>query len=98
MTVDIHQHAEDALRFIRDAMAGVEDRAIKYGVLVMVLTFLTIVCYELTLGLRFHPLQYGVVGVALVVFYLALLSLSGRLLFGNAYLVSTVPFIGLIAG
>jgi len=65
------------------------DRAIKYGLLFVSLTFLSFVCFELTLGLRFHPVQYGVVGIALVLFYLALLSLSEHLAFGVAYALAT---------
>jgi len=76
----------------------VVDRAIKYGVLFIALTYLTFVCFELTLGLRFHPVQYGVVGLGLVLFYLALLSLSEHLPFGAAYLASTGLLTGLIAG
>jgi inner membrane protein len=84
--------------FQPQASYRVVDRAIKYGVLFIALTFLTFVCFELTLGLRFHPVQYGVVGIALVLFYLALLSLSEHLPFGVAYLASTVLLTGLIAG
>lgn len=65
------------------------DRAIKYGVLFITLTFITFVCFELTLGFRFHPVQYGVVALALVLFYLTLLSLSEHLPFGVAYGIAT---------
>lgn len=75
---------------------SVIDRAIKYGVLFIALTFLGFVCFELTLDLRFHPVQYGVVGVGLVLFYLALLSLSEHLPFAAAYGVSTALLTGLI--
>jgi inner membrane protein len=67
----------------------VVDRAIKYGVLFITLTFITFVCFELTLGFRFHPVHYGVVGLALVLFYLTLLSLSEHLPFAAAYAVAT---------
>jgi inner membrane protein len=73
------------------------DRAIKYGVLFITLTFITFVCFELTLGFRFHPVQYGVVGLALVLFYLALLSLSEHLPFGAAYGVATGLLTAMIA-
>ncbi len=76
----------------------VVDRAIKYGVLFIALTFLSFVCFELTVGLRFHPVQYGVVGLGLVLFYLALLSLSEHLSFGVAYLAATGLLTALIAG
>ncbi len=75
----------------------VVDRAIKYGVLFIALTFLTFVCFELTRGFRFHPVQYGVVGVALVLFYLTLLSLSEHLPFGLAYGLATVLLTTMIA-
>jgi inner membrane protein len=75
----------------------VVDRAIKYGVLFIALTFLTFVCFELTLGFRFHPVQYGVVGIALVLFYLTLLSLSEHLPFGAAYALATALLTGMIA-
>jgi inner membrane protein len=68
-------------------------RAIKYGVLFIVLTFLAFVCFELRTTLRFHPVQYGVVGCALVLFYLALLSLSEHLAFGVSYLVATAVLV-----
>ncbi len=75
----------------------VVDRAIKYGVLFIALTFLTFVCFELTLGFQFHPVQYGVVGLALVLFYLTLLSLSEHLPFGTAYGLATALLTGMIA-
>ncbi|MEZ5558942.1 MAG: cell envelope integrity protein CreD [Pseudomonadales bacterium] len=65
------------------------DRAIKYGLLFVVLTFLGFICFELTQALRFHPVQYGVVGLGLVLFYLALLALSEHLSFALAYLIAT---------
>jgi inner membrane protein len=49
---------------------------------------------------QLHPLQYGLVGLALALFYLILLSLSERLGFDLAYLVAsalTVAMIGLYA-
>lgn len=75
----------------------VVDRAIKYGILFIALTFITFVCFELTFSMRFHPVQYGVVGLALVLFYLTLLSLSEHLPFGAAYGVATLLLTGLIA-
>ncbi len=77
---------------------SVVDRAIKYGVLFVALTFITFVCFELTQGFRFHTVQYGVVGLALVLFYLTLLSLSEHLPFGVAYALATVLLTGMIAG
>ena len=73
------------------------DRAIKYGFLFIALTFLGFVCFELTTAIRFHPVQYGVVGVGLVLFYLALLSLSEHIDFGFSYLIATALITALIS-
>lgn len=73
------------------------DRAIKYGFLFIALTFLGFVCFELTTPIRFHPVQYGVVGAGLVLFYLALLSLSEHIDFGFAYLIATALITVLIS-
>jgi inner membrane protein len=72
------------------------DRAIKYGLLFIALTFLAFVCFELTSGLRFHVVQYGVVGAGLVLFYLALLSLSEHIDFGLAYFIATAVLTTMI--
>jgi len=73
------------------------DRAIKYGLLFIALTFLGFVCFELCTALLFHPVQYGVIGMGLVLFYLALLSLSEHLDFGLSYLIATTLLTVLIS-
>ena len=73
------------------------ERSIKYGLLFIALTFLGFVCFELTTSLRFHPVQYGVVGAGLVLFYLALLSLSEHVPFSLSYLIATVLLTTLIS-
>lgn len=61
------------------------DRAIKYALLFIVLTFAATALTELLSGRRVHPIQYSLVGLALALFYLLLLSLSEHLSFGKAY-------------
>ena len=61
------------------------DRAIKYGLLFVVLTFATVGLTEVLRALRVHPVQYLFVGSALVVFFLLLLGLSEHLPFAWAY-------------
>jgi inner membrane protein len=70
-----------------DAYRNVE-RAIKYGVLFIALVFVAFFLFEILSGLRIHPFQYTLVGVALCLFYLGLLSLSEFIRFGHAYLLS----------
>lgn len=61
------------------------DRASKYGVLFIALTFIGVGLFELMKRLRVHPVQYLLVGGALCSFFLLLLSLSEHLSFGAAY-------------
>lgn len=66
------------------------ERAVKYGILFIVMIFTGFFLFE-TLGkLRIHPLQYILVGVALCLFYMLLLALSELMAFGFAYLIGAV--------
>ena len=71
------------------------DRASKYGVLFVILTFVGFGLFELIKRLPIHPLQYLLVGLALAIFFLLLLSLSEHISFWKAYLVSATACIGL---
>ncbi|GAB6195669.1 cell envelope integrity protein CreD [Lysobacter xanthus] len=72
------------------------DRATKYGILFVVLTFVGFFMFEVVRRLPVHPVQYGLVGLALVLFFLLLVSLSEHIDFGIAYLVASAACIGLI--
>src|SRR2546421_7138543 len=80
---------------VLDAYRYVE-RSIKYGVLFFVLVFTTFFLFEVTAHQKIHPLQYLMVGAALCLFYLALLSASEFIGFGGAYLVAALASAGLI--
>ena len=71
------------------------ERAAKYGILFIVLTFVGFALFELLKELRIHPLQYLLVGLALAIFFLLLLSLSEHISFWLAYLMSAAACIGL---
>ena len=71
-------------------------RATKYGLLFVCLTFLIFLIFELTLKARLHFLQYGLVGVALSLFYLTLLALAEHVDFIWAYAAASVAIIGMI--
>jgi inner membrane protein len=73
------------------------DRAIKYALLFIALTFAGFFLFEVLKQLAVHPVQYGLVGAALAVFYLLLLSLSEHIGFATAYLVSSAACVLLIA-
>ncbi|GAA3929600.1 cell envelope integrity protein CreD [Luteimonas lutimaris] len=72
------------------------DRATKYGLLFVALTFVGFFMFELIRQLRIHPVQYALVGLALAIFFLLLVSLSEHIEFGWAYLVASVACIGLL--
>lgn len=72
------------------------ERAIKYALLFIVLTFLTFFAWEQVGAMRMHPLQYLLVGLALSVFYLLLIALSEHLQFWMAYLIAATGLVALI--
>ena len=74
------------------------ERAIKYGVLFLVLVFANFFVFEVTARLRIHPLQYLMVGAALVLFFLGYLALSEFLATGLAYGVAAAASTLLVAG
>lgn len=80
-SVDIYQRAE---------------RAVKYAVLFIALTFLTFFAWEQVTRNRLHPLQYLLVGLALSMFYLLLIALSEHIEFAIAYVVAATALVLLI--
>lgn len=72
------------------------DRATKYGLLFVVLTFVGFFMLELIKQLPIHPVQYGLVGLALAIFFLLLVSLSEHIAFHWAYVAASVACIGLL--
>ena len=80
-SVDVYQRAE---------------RAVKYAVLFIALTFLTLFAWEQVTRNRLHPLQYLLVGLALSMFYLLLIALSEHIAFIMAYVVASAALVLLI--
>ncbi len=72
------------------------DRAIKYGLLFIALTFTAFFVFEILKELPIHPVQYLLVGLALALFFLLLLSLSEHIDFIRAYLAASTACIALI--
>ena len=72
------------------------DRATKYAALFVAATFLTFFFIEVLNGRRLHPVQYLLVGFAIVLFYVLLLSLSEHLGFAKAYVLSAALIVGLV--
>lgn len=73
-------------------------RAVKYGFFVVGLTLLSIFCLEMITGVKIHVVQYAIVGAALALFYLLLLSFSEHIGFVPSYLVASAVLLILIVG
>ncbi|MDR2187804.1 MAG: cell envelope integrity protein CreD [Azonexus sp.] len=73
------------------------ERAVKYGVLFIVLTFAAFFLTEILRRAPIHPLQYLLVGLALAIFFLLLIAFSEHMAFAAAYGLSAAACIGLIA-
>lgn len=72
------------------------DRATKYGLLFIVLTFVAVGLVEVLRQLRVHPIQYLLVGAALSVFFLLLVSLSEHMVFELAYAAAALSCTALL--
>ena len=73
------------------------NRAAKYGIMFVALAFMAVFCLELVSERRVHPVQYLFTGIALVFFYVLLLSLAEHLGFALAYLAAAVATGAMLA-
>jgi inner membrane protein len=72
------------------------DRAVKYGILFVIITFGGFFIFEVMQNLPIHPVQYFLVGLGLAIFFLLLISFSEHMAFGAAYLLASAACIGLL--
>ena len=72
-------------------------RSVKYAALCIILTFATFFLIETNNKTSVHPFHYGLIGLALIIFYTLLLSLSEYIGFNPSYLIASLSTIGLIA-
>lgn len=76
-------------------------RSVKYALLCIILTFASFFLIETIYRRPLHLLQYGLAGLALVLFYTLLLSISEYTSFNLAYLIagiSTITLVGWYVG
>ncbi|WP_392560365.1 cell envelope integrity protein CreD [Orbus mooreae] len=66
------------------------ERAVKYDILFIALTFICFFIFEMLKQLKIHPVQYLLVGMALTLFYLLLLALSEHIGFLLAYIIGSI--------
>jgi inner membrane protein len=99
---------DGSLRLIHDSSFGVDlidtvdhyqqnMRSAKYSLMFIVLTFVIFFFVEVLAQKRIHPIQYLLVGIALILFYSLLLSISEQINFAKAYLIASAATISLIS-
>lgn len=72
-------------------------RTAKYGQLIIILTFIALFLVEITKRIKIHPFQYILIGVALIIYYSLLLSLSEQVGYNIAYIIASLSTIALIS-
>jgi len=72
------------------------ERSAKYGFLMIALTFLLFFLIQTLSKINIHPFQYMMIGLALVVFYTLLISISEHSDFTKAYLIAGSAVVILI--
>ncbi|MEN8250312.1 MAG: cell envelope integrity protein CreD [Bacteroidota bacterium] len=71
-------------------------RSAKYAAMTIALTFLIFFLVEILNGRKIHPFQYVLVGLALLLFYVLLVSISEHSNFNMAYSVTAVAVVTMI--
>ena len=66
------------------------DRAIKYAILLIALIFTSFFVFESLTARQMHPMEYLLVGLSLVMFYLVLLALSEHTGFTTAWIIASL--------
>ena len=82
---------------VKDGQYTQTNRALKYAFLVILLSLVAVFFGEMSVGSEINALNYLLIGAALVLFYLMLLSLAEWIGFGLAYIVSAVLILGMVA-
>jgi inner membrane protein len=73
-------------------------RTVKYALLFIVFAFIAFFFSEIMNKTRVHPIQYLLIGLAMILFYSLLISISEHTNFDIAYWISCLAIIGLITG
>lgn len=73
-------------------------RSAKYAAFFVLITFLAFFFIEVLNRKRLHPIQYILVGAAIILFYILLLSISEHFSFDSAYLIACAIILALITG
>jgi len=72
-------------------------RSVKYGILVVIITFTLLVLYEvLQKQIRIHPISYSLTAMALAMFFLLLIAFSEHISFASSYWLSAIACSSLL--
>jgi len=93
MTVDVTEIEAGVRLFEPVALYDLVTRAVKYGLLFITLTFLTLGLIELVTGSRMSLVQYLLIGVALAMFFLILIALAEHIGFAIAYFLASAVVV-----
>ena len=98
-----HQYNLQESAFGTDLLLPVDNykksyRVARYAILFLALTFMVFFFVEVLNKVFIHPIQYLLVGIAIIVFYTLLLSFSEHIHFNLAYIISAVLTLSLITG
>ncbi|MBT4075433.1 MAG: cell envelope integrity protein CreD, partial [Gammaproteobacteria bacterium] len=72
------------------------ERSVKYAALLISLTFAIFFLFEVMKSLQLHPMHYFLVGSALTIYYLVLISLTEHISFLYAYIIATLSSVIII--
>ena len=73
-------------------------RLAKYSIMFLLFTFATFFFSEIINKQRIHPIQYILIGMAILIFYTLVLSLSEHMHFNYAYIISAASVTLIISG
>ncbi len=69
------------------------ERSIKYAMLFIFIPFFALFLCELLTKKKIHAIQYGLIGITNIIFYMLLLSISEHLSFNISYVISSIAVI-----
>lgn len=72
-------------------------RTSKYAILIVLLTFVSLFLTEVIRKQRVHPFNYVLIGAAMIIYYILLLSFSEQVGYNAAYIIASAATIGLVS-
>jgi inner membrane protein len=85
--VELHVQVDDYQKTMRTS---------KYSILIILLTFVSLFLTEVIQKRKIHLFNYALIGAAMIVFYILLLSFSEQVGYNIAYLIAAIATIALI--